>query len=171
MNGKAKKRRSKEFKSRLALEALKGKHSVSDLASIFEVHASQIHAWRQQLEQTVESIFSGSDGAPAGGDKKEIETLERRIRALRLEQDLMRKAVMRLDLHARRNLVDADAGELSVLSQSRLLGLHRSGIYYRGKKASANAEAERAENASVDAEASDPADGAAKETSLGTAKK
>ena len=46
------------FKARVALEALKGERTVSDLASAYEVHPTMIHQWSQPL-----SAIDGVDGS------------------------------------------------------------------------------------------------------------
>jgi transposase len=45
----AKKTFSADFKSKVAIEAVKGNKTVSELASEFEVHPSQIQSWKKQL--------------------------------------------------------------------------------------------------------------------------
>lgn len=62
-----KKRRSftKEFKARVALEALKGVQTVAELASKFKVHPTQVTEWKKQLRSAAPEAFSrkaSSDG-------------------------------------------------------------------------------------------------------------
>ena len=39
---------SKEFKAKVALEAIKGQRTVNEIASEFEVHPSQVNTWKKQ---------------------------------------------------------------------------------------------------------------------------
>ena len=43
------KRHYPEFKARVALEALKGEHTASELATRFGVHPTMIHQWKRAL--------------------------------------------------------------------------------------------------------------------------
>jgi transposase len=45
--GQTRKKHSKEFKAKVALEAVKGVHSLSELAARYKVHPTQIAQWRR----------------------------------------------------------------------------------------------------------------------------
>ena len=51
-------RYSAEFKTRVALDALKGHKTINELASLYGVHPSQITHWKHQLQKEVPQIFS-----------------------------------------------------------------------------------------------------------------
>lgn len=96
----ARKRFSKEFKARVALEAIKGDKTVAQLSSQYEVHASQINNWKKQAQDRMVESFEGG-----GGDRptaKEIEAQENRlyqqIGKLQVEVDWLRKKSKALGL-------------------------------------------------------------------------
>jgi len=54
-----KKQFTSEFKSKVAIAALKGHQTIADLASEFEVHPTQINSWKRQLLDSSPSAFNG----------------------------------------------------------------------------------------------------------------
>ena len=53
---------TKEFKARVALEAIKGQRSANELAQEFGVHVNQISLWKKQLlEMAPEAFRRGKD--------------------------------------------------------------------------------------------------------------
>jgi transposase len=54
-------RHSKEFKARLALEAIKGQKSAAELASEYEVHVSQINTSKKQALAALPEVFGRSE--------------------------------------------------------------------------------------------------------------
>ena len=52
------KKHSKELKARIALDAIKGQKTMSELASEYEVHANQISRWKKQLLDAAPDIFT-----------------------------------------------------------------------------------------------------------------
>jgi len=47
------------FKAKVALAALKGEKTLSELAQHFDVHANQITQWRSQLLEGAAGVFGG----------------------------------------------------------------------------------------------------------------
>ena len=65
------KRHSKELKARIALDAIKGQKTMSELASEYEVHANQISRWKKQLLDAAPDIFTlGKDKETKKKDKE-----------------------------------------------------------------------------------------------------
>ena len=51
-------RYSPAFKAKVALEALKGEETVAQLAARYQVHPSQIQAWKKALTNGAAGVFS-----------------------------------------------------------------------------------------------------------------
>ena len=56
--GKKRSRPTSSFKAKVALAAVKEVKTVSELASQYGVHPTQIHQWKRQLLDRAEEIFS-----------------------------------------------------------------------------------------------------------------
>jgi transposase len=53
------------FKARVALEALKGERTVSELAAAYAVHPTMIHQWKKALLEGAAGIFERGGQAAA----------------------------------------------------------------------------------------------------------
>jgi transposase len=51
------KQHSPDFKAKVALEAVKGEETVSELASRFGVHPTMIHQWKRALLEGASGVF------------------------------------------------------------------------------------------------------------------
>ena len=80
-----------DFKAKVALAALKGDKTMAELASEFQVHASQINTWKVQLKEHAADVFSGSAGVTAGEYKDKIEDLYSDIGRIQVENNWLKK--------------------------------------------------------------------------------
>ena len=78
MTGK-RKRYSADFKAKVALEALKGELTLSQLAAKHGVHQTMIAAWRKQAIEWLVEVFPGKAGASDSAREGEIDKLHARI--------------------------------------------------------------------------------------------
>ena len=86
----AKRRRfSPEFKAKVALEAIKEEQTLSEIASRFGVHASQITKWKRELLEGVTGIFTGEIQSSDRKHDQEIHKLHAKIGQLTVERDFL----------------------------------------------------------------------------------
>ena len=84
-------RHSDEFKAKVALEALKGVRTLSELSAAFKVHPTVIAQWKRQLIDGAAGAFNR--GAQSHGKTQEELTapLYEEIGRLKMELDWLKK--------------------------------------------------------------------------------
>ena len=84
------------FKSKVALAAIKGEKTISELAQQFDVHPNQIAQWKAQLLERAGEALEGSGQTDA--PQVDITALHAKIGALTLENDFLEGALTKAGL-------------------------------------------------------------------------
>ncbi len=89
--GKQRKRHSKEFKARVALEALKGFRTLSELASEYKLHPTQVRQWKAQLQSHACELFERGRSTGVKDEEALTARLYEEIGRLKMEVNFLQK--------------------------------------------------------------------------------
>ncbi len=84
-------RRDKEFKFKVALEAIKGEKQITELAAEYQVHPNQITTWKKELLDKGAEIFASSGESSARKLEKERDELYKTIGHQQVRVDWLKK--------------------------------------------------------------------------------
>jgi transposase-like protein len=88
MTKRKRRNHSSAFKAKVALAAVKGDHTLAELAEQFDVHPNQIQDWKKRLVESAEDVFGGNT-IKAAHNEKEVEKLHAKIGQLAMENDFL----------------------------------------------------------------------------------
>ncbi len=88
------KRFTKGFKAKVAIEALKGQRSLQELAKEFGVHAQQIGLWKKQLLDSVPEVFGRGVNKELKDKEQELDRAYKQVGQLKVEIDWLKKRLV-----------------------------------------------------------------------------
>lgn len=89
--GRTRQKHSKEFKAKVALEAVKGIQSLSELAARHKLHPTQIVQWKKQLLENASAVFERGRSSGVVDADELTAPLYQEIGRLKMEADFLRK--------------------------------------------------------------------------------
>ncbi len=85
------KNHSKEFKTKVAVEAIRQQKTTNELTAEYGVHAPQITLWKKQALAAIPEAFSGKKEKARDNQQQDIDELHRQIGQLIAERDWVKK--------------------------------------------------------------------------------
>ena len=87
------KEHSAEFKAKVALEALRGRKTINEIASEFQIHPNLVTKWKGQLHEQAATLFTAAHRRE--NEQKAAEELQaqlyQQIGQLKVELDFLKK--------------------------------------------------------------------------------
>ena len=97
MTKRPRRNHSPAFKAKVALAAIKGEKTLSELAEQFDVHPNQITTWKSQLLEGAAGVF-GQEKADAKEATVDLKSLHAKIGELTLANDFLEGALSKAGL-------------------------------------------------------------------------
>jgi len=94
---KTRRKFTSEFKTKVAIEALKERYSLAELAERFELHPNQISQWKQEFLEKSSDVF-GKKSTKSKEKEVDLDNLYAKIGKLEMERDYLKKNLKKLDL-------------------------------------------------------------------------
>src|SRR5574340_725229 len=88
---RTRKRYEASFKSRVALSAIRGDKTISELASQFGVHGNLVSQWKRRLLANVSRVCEEPDDPEGRAQQEMIDKIHRKIGKLNMDLDWLKK--------------------------------------------------------------------------------
>jgi transposase len=98
MTKRTRRNHSGSFKAKVALAALRGDKTLTEIAQHYEVHPNQVTEWKRQLLERAADVFDGGSNAVKADHEPDLKTLHAKIGQLALENDFLSGALTKAGL-------------------------------------------------------------------------
>jgi len=89
----------KDFKAKVAIEAIKGEKTLNEIASMYEVHPNQVAQWKKlAIEKLPEAMADGRSKEVRQVQPVDEEKLHQKIGQQAIEIDFLKKKLRQLGL-------------------------------------------------------------------------
>ena len=88
-----------KFKSRVALEALRGYLTVAEIADKYQIHPNLVQQWKKKLQESASDVFMTKAERKAENKPYTEDDLMKKIGRLEVENDFLRSVSLALGLN------------------------------------------------------------------------
>jgi len=89
--GKKRRKFTEQFKAQVALDAVKGVKTISELASDYQVHPNQVSDWKKQLLSKAPALFASGSKSDAKSEEELTAPLYEEIGRLKMDLKWLEK--------------------------------------------------------------------------------
>ena len=86
---KQRRKHSAEFKARVALEAIKGLKTLSEIAREYEIHPVMVGKWKTEMLDRLPELFATNTAGKDKGVEKEQEKIHSKVGKLTIEVEFL----------------------------------------------------------------------------------
>jgi transposase len=98
MSRRPRRNHSAAFKAKVAIAAIKGERTITQIAEQFDVHPNQVTTWKTQLEGGAADVFGDGHGPTDVAPAVDVKALHAKIGELTLENDFLEGALTKAGL-------------------------------------------------------------------------
>lgn len=95
---KQRRKHTAEFKARVALEAIRGVKTISEIAAEFEIHPVMVGNWKKEMLENLPSLFEQKNAKKEKDQEQETEHLHRKVGQLTMEVEFLEKKCRQLGI-------------------------------------------------------------------------
>jgi putative transposase len=127
-------RYSTELKTKLVLEVIKGEKTLNEIASANSIIPKNLQNWKATFLANAELAMEPSKAVKEYKDENrelhaKIDEYARVVGKITVERDWLQGKLVSLDLSTKQKLVEVQADNISLLKQTKLLGISRGHFY------------------------------------------
>jgi len=89
--GTIRKKHSTQIKMKVALEAIKGEKTTSEISSKYGIHSTQVNNWKKQAMEILPEAFSGKWKKAEDEQQELVDELYKQIGQLKVENEFLKK--------------------------------------------------------------------------------
>jgi len=90
-NEKQRRKFTSEFKTKVAIEAIKERYTLSKLSKRFDLHPNQISKWKQEFLDNSSIVFEQKGKKKEQEPEVDIDKLYKKIGQLKMEKEFLKK--------------------------------------------------------------------------------